>query len=79
METIYNKIIVNLPLAMSAPERIYVLKLLDNFTPNTIQPSPSESIDGTAAFMVPMSPYGFPGTTVVVQSDGIGGWWIINL
>jgi len=69
---------VLLPPATGKEGRIYVLKFLNGGGPSIIQSSAGDSIEGVMTFTVPPSSIGSMYTTIVVQSDGSTGWWIIN-
>lgn len=65
-----------LPIANTCTGRIYVLKFMH--TGSSIQTTASNTIEGGPSFIVPASPLSGAFTTIVVQSDGLNGWWIIN-
>ena len=58
--------------------RVYVLKF-QNSLPSSIQSlGAAATVEGMPSFPVPTSPIGGLYTTIVVQSDGVSGWWVIN-
>ncbi len=68
-----------LPDPTSGQGRVYVLKFSNGGVPSVIQSLGTlATIDGLATFPVPNSSIGSLYTTIVVQSDGASGWWIIN-
>jgi hypothetical protein len=67
---------ITLPSALSSDGRIYVLKFRSPGA--NIQASGSDTIEGGPTFSVPTSYIASAFSTIVVQSDGLNGWWIIN-
>lgn len=67
-----------LPDPSGSQGRIYVLKFQTSAACSIQSIGTGASVEGMPSFPVPTSPIGGIYTTIIVQSDGISGWWVIN-